>query len=277
MATYVIAVSGGVDSIALLHMMTQVTHHKIIVAHFDHGIRDDSAKDATFVGALAFEYGFPYETLREELGSGASEELARNRRYAFLRLVAKKYAGHIVTAHHSDDAIETIAINVHRGTGWRGLAVLDSDILRPLLQLSKVNLIKYAQQNNLKWREDSTNASSAYLRNRLRHLTHNLEPAVKNELLALRSRQMKSKRLIEQTIKDLVGVGPQYSRYFFTHIPNDVAIECLRYVTDAKLTRPQLERLLLAIKTASAKHLYQAGSGMTFNFTTRNFYLSLLK
>jgi len=277
MATYVIAVSGGVDSIALLHMMTQVTHHKIIVAHFDHGIRDDSAKDATFVGALASEFGFPYETLREELGSGASEELARNRRYAFLRSVAKKHAGHIVTAHHRDDAIETIAINIHRGTGWRGLAVLDSDILRPLLQLGKVNLIEYAQQHNLKWREDSTNASSAYLRNRLRRVTHNLEPAVKSELLALRSRQMKSKRLIEQTIKDLVGSGPQYSRYFFTHIPNDVAIECLRYVTGTKLTRPQLERLLLAIKTASPKHSYQAGSGITFNFTTRNFYSSLLK
>lgn len=277
MATYVIAVSGGVDSIALLHMMTQVTYHKIIVAHFDHGIRDDSAKDATFVGALASEYGFPYETLREELGSGASEELARNRRYAFLRSVAKKHAGHIVTAHHSDDAIETIAINIHRGTGWRGLAVLDSDILRPLLQLGKVNLIKYAQQHNLQWREDSTNASSAYLRNRLRRVTHNMEPAVKSELLALRSRQMKSKRLIEQTIKDLVGSGPQYSRYFFTHIPNDVAIECLRYVTGAKLTRPQLERLLLAVKTASPKHSYQAGSGITFNFTTRNFYSSLLK
>jgi tRNA(Ile)-lysidine synthase len=277
MATYVVAVSGGVDSIVLLHMMTQTTNHQIVVAHFDHGIRDDSAKDAIFVGALAAEYGFPYETLREELGPGASEELARNRRYVFLRSVAKKHAGLIVTAHHSDDAIETIAINIHRGTGWRGLAVLDSDILRPLLHLGKVNLIEYAQQHNLKWREDSTNASSAYLRNQLRRVTHNLEPAVKRELLALRSRQMKSKRLIEQTIKDLVGVGPQYSRYFFTHIPSDVAIECLRYVTDAKLTRPQLERLLLAVKTAGAKHSYQAGSGITFNFTTRNFYPSLLK
>lgn len=277
MATYVVAVSGGVDSIVLLHMLTQTSDHKIIVAHFDHGIRDDSAEDASFVGSLATEYGFTFESTREELGPHASEETARNRRYTFLRLVAKKYEGRIVTAHHGDDAIETIAINLHRGTGWRGLAVLDSDIVRPLLLHSKAKLIEYAQQRNLIWHEDSTNATTVYLRNRLRRLTQDLQPGVKRELLALRSQQVESKRLIEQAVVELVGLGPHYSRYFFTHIPSVVAIECLRYVTDARLTRPQLERALLAIKTAGVKHAYQAGSGITFNFTTRNFSLSLLK
>jgi tRNA(Ile)-lysidine synthase len=276
-AVYVVAVSGGVDSIVLLHMLQQTTGDKIIVAHFDHGIRDDSAKDAEFVGLLADKYGFPFETKREELGIRASEETARNRRYTFLRSVAKKYEGQIVTAHHGDDAIETIAINFHRGTGWRGLAVLDSDIVRPLLSYHKAELIEYALQHNLAWHEDSSNATTVYLRNRLRLLTKVLQPGVKRELLALRIQQVESKRLIEQAIVELVGSGPQYSRYFFTHIPPVVAIECLRYVTDARLTRPQLERLLLAIKTAGITHTYQAGSGLTFNFSTRNFSLSLLK
>ncbi|HEY8992363.1 MAG TPA: tRNA lysidine(34) synthetase TilS [Candidatus Microsaccharimonas sp.] len=277
MATYVVAVSGGVDSVSLLHMLSETTDHEIIVAHFDHGIRDDSSDDAAFVGSLAAKYGFPFETLREELGSNASEETARNRRYAFLRSLAKKYDGRIVTAHHADDVVETIAINFHRGTGWRGLAVLDSDILRPLLHLSKADLLEYAQQRSLNWREDSTNAGSAYLRNRLRHFTNDLAPDVKRELLALRAQQIESKRLIEQGIAELVGPGPDYSRYFFTHIPAQAGIECLRLVTDGALTRPQLERALLAIKTASPKSAYQAGSGLTFNFTTRNFSLSLLK
>ena len=277
MATYVVAVSGGVDSIALLHMLTQTTNHEIIVAHFDHGIRDDSAEDAAFVGSLATEYGFPFETLREELGPQVSEEMARNRRYTFLRNVAKKYNGRIVTAHHGDDVVETIAINLHRGTGWRGLAVLDSDILRPLTLLSKADLVEYAKQRGLDWREDSTNKSDKYLRNRLRQLTKVLDPEVKRELLALRSQQLQTKREINQGIAELVGDGPNYSRYFFTHIPPQVAIECLRFVTDAKLTRPQLERALLAIKTASPKSSCQAGSGVTFDFTTRNFSLSLLK
>lgn len=277
MATYVVAVSGGVDSVALLHMLTQTTDHEIVVAHFDHGIRDDSAQDAAFVGSLATAYGFPFETLREELGPQASEETARNRRYAFLRDIAKKYNGRIVTAHHADDVVETIAINLHRGTGWRGLAVLDSDILRPLTLLSKADLVAYAKQRGLEWREDSTNKSDKYLRNRLRQSTKALDPEVKRELLALWSQQLQTKREISQGIAELVGDGPNYSRYFFTHIPPQVAIECLRFVTDAKLTRPQLERALLAVKTASPKSTYQAGSGVTFDFTTRNFSLSLLK
>lgn len=277
MATYIVAVSGGVDSVVLLHMLTQATDHHIVVAHFDHGIRDDSHKDADFVESLAVEYGFPFEKRREELGPDTSEELARNRRYAFLREIAKKYNGSIVTAHHADDVVETIAINFHRGTGWRGLAVLDSDVLRPLVHLSKADLIAYAKNHDLTWHEDSTNSSDKYLRNRVRKSARALNPTAKRELLALRSQQLESKKLIEQSIKELIGDGPEYSRYFFTHIPSQVAVECLRYITKAKLTRPQLERALLAIKTASPKSSYQAGSGLTFDFTTRNFSFSLLK
>lgn len=258
-------------------MLSQTADHKIIVAHFDHGIRENSAEDATFVGMLATEYGFPFETKRVELGPDTSEEKARNERYAFLRAVAEKHKGRIVTAHHADDAIETIAINFHRGTGWRGLAVLDSDILRPLLRLTKNDLIEYARQHGLGWREDSTNASDAYLRNRIRKSAVALDDETKRELLALRSQQVEGKRLIEKEVTALVGQGPTYSRYFFSHIPVKVAIECLRYITDAQLTRPQLERALLAIKTAQPKSAYQAGSGVTFDFTTRNFSPSLLK
>lgn len=277
MATYIVAVSGGVDSVVLLHMLTQSKDHTIVVAHFDHGIRSDSADDAAFVKGLAKEYGFPYETRREVLGPKASEELARTRRYAFLREVADKYDGRVVTAHHSDDAVETIAINFKRGTGWRGLAVLDSDIMRPLLHLSKADLVDYAQQRSLAWREDSTNASDTYLRNRIRSSTKDLDEDVKRQLLSLRSQQIESKQLIDESISELIGNGPDYSRYFFTHIPVKVAVECLRSISGARLTRPQLERVLLAIKTAAPKTVYQAGSGVTFDFTTRNFSLSLLK
>lgn len=277
MTKFVVAVSGGVDSVVLLHMLSEVKDHDIIVAHFDHGIREDSAKDAVFVESLANQYGLPFETKRVELGSGASEEKARQARYEFLRSLAKKYNARIVTAHHADDVIETIAINFKRGTGWRGLAVLDSDILRPLLQLSKKDLIEYAHKRNLAWREDATNASDAYLRNRIRRQMIDIDDETKRELLALRSQQLEGKRQIQAEVINLVGDGPLYDRYFFSHIPVNVAIECLRYVTQAQLTRPQLERALLAIKTAQPKTSYQAGSGVTIDFTTRNFSLSLLK
>lgn len=272
-----VAVSGGVDSVSLLHMLSEATDHEIIVAHFDHGIREDSAEDAVLVASLAEKYGFEYETQKVALGPQASEETARYHRYAFLRNIANKHNAKIITAHHGDDVIETIAINFHRGTGWRGLAVLDSDVFRPLLHLSKADLVKYAQQRKLVWREDSTNSSDKYLRNRLRPAAAALDTDVKRQLMALRSQQLESKKQIDTHIAALIGEGPNYSRYFFTHIPPQVALECLRYVTRAKLTRPQLERALLAIKTASSKSSYQAGAGITFDFTTRNFSFSLLK
>ena len=277
MTRIIAAISGGVDSVVLLDMLANSSDDEIIVAHFDHGIRDDSASDATFVRGLASSYGYPFETQRVELGPTASEEKARNARYAFLRSVAKKHDAHIVTAHHADDAIETVAINLHRGTGWRGLAVLDSDIRRPLLHLSKADLLNYAASHDLQWREDSTNASDAYLRNRLRKHVHVLEDDAKRQLLALRSQQIDTKQKIDQEMSALVGSGPKYSRYFFTHVPLVVAVECLRYITKARLTRPQLERALLAIKTAGPKSSYHAGAGIAFDFTTRNFSLSLLK
>ena len=277
MSRYVVAVSGGVDSVVLLDMLSRVDGHEIIVAHFDHGIRDDSSDDALFVGGLAKKYGYRFETLREELGETASEERARDRRYAFLRSVASRHDARIVTAHHSDDAAETIAINVHRGTGWRGLAVLDSDIVRPLLGVSKATLLRYADQHDLEWHQDSTNAGDAYLRNRLRGAVASLMADQKADLLVRRRRQLTLKKRIDAEVARLNGDGPEYSRYFYSHIPKNVAIECLRAVVDAKLTRPQLERTLLAIKTALPGSVYHAGAGMSFDFTTRNFSLSLLK
>lgn len=274
---FIVAVSGGVDSIALLHKLAQQPNVELIVAHFDHGIRGNSAEDAKFVKDLARGYGLKFETRREELGKNASEELARDRRYEFLRSIAKKYDGKIVTAHHGDDVVETVGINMVRGTGWRGLAVLDSDIVRPLLGLSKQDILKYAKKHGLQWCEDSTNASDNYLRNRLRRKMSKLDEDSRRQLLGLREHQVKSKKEIEDEVRSLIGDGPSYSRYFFSQIDEKTGIECLRYITRAKLTRPQLRSALLAIKTSQAGKKYQAGAGVEFRFTSRNFSLELIK
>ncbi len=280
---YVIAVSGGVDSVVLLDMFIQWANvspagdYELIVAHFDHGIRSDSAQDAQFVAKLARHRGLAFESSREELGSGASEELARTRRYQFLRAVARIHSAGLVTAHHADDAIETIAINMTRGTGWRGLAVLDSDIIRPLLDASKAEIIDYASSRQLDWHEDSTNASDDYLRNRIRHTLDRLDDDSKRQLLGLRAQQIALKRQIDDEAQRLVGDGSSQSRYFFTHLDPVTAGECLRRVTRAQLTRPQLQRALLAIKTARPGAVYQAGGSVHFRFTSRNFEVELIK
>lgn len=269
---YIVAVSGGVDSVVLLDMMTKVPGNELVVAHFDHGIRSDSADDARFVAQLARKHNLPYSGKREELGKLAGEALARERRYAFLRELADHHQAPIVTAHHLDDLVETVAINLQRGTGWRGLAALDSDVLRPLIDIPKEKLIQYAKANNLEWREDSTNSSDAYLRNRIRRKAH-LSEDTKRQLRALHSHQKQLKKEIEAEVSKLIGEGPEYDRYLLTHMPRVTALECLRFITRGALTRPQLERCLLAVKTAAAGSQYEAGSGVKIRFSPRHFSL----
>lgn len=276
MSTYVVAVSGGVDSVVLLDMLSK-TSHEVIVAHFDHGIRTDSASDAEFVRTLAERYGYVFEMKREELGAAASEEHARNRRYAFLRAVATKYGAPLVTAHHADDVVESITINLTRGTGWKGLAVLDSDVIRPLIDMTKSEVVDYAHTHGLEWREDSTNASDAYLRNRIRRKLESVAGDTKLQLRALRAQQIEIKRNIQSEVVHLLGDGPEYSRYFFTYVDAAVAMECLYVAVHGRLTRPQLGRAVLAIKVNLAGTNFEAGGGVLLRFTSRNFTVELIK
>lgn len=269
----IVAVSGGVDSVVLLDMLVKQGKHSLIVAHFDHGIRSESAEDEVFVRQLAESYGLKYVSKREVLGSSASEALARDRRYTFLKNEAKKHQAQLVTAHHLDDLVESIAINLHRGTGWRGVAVFGSPIVRPLLNMPKAAIIQYARKNQLAWREDATNNTDAYLRNRLRKKTALLPIDHKRQLHALQSTQRQLNREITKEVYALVGRGPSYSRYLFTALPIRVALECLRVITNGSLTRPQLERLLHTVKTAANGKKYEAGSGIIAQFSTRNFTL----
>lgn len=281
---YLLAVSGGVDSIVLLDLVTKrklLGPGKIIVAHFDHGIRPDSAEDELFVRALAKQHNLMYLSKREELGPDASEELARNRRYEFLRGRAYKYNAKIVTAHHADDVMETIAINVSRGTGWRGVAVLDSDdIERPLLSVSKNKLLKYANDNGLEWREDSTNSDTKYLRNKIRQELNETSVDDVRTFSLYRNRQVAIKRIVEDEIKSILKeslVSGRFSRYVFIMVPQVVGCELLRYIligaTGVGATRPQLERALIAIKTYGHDKRYELSGIATIYFTSTEFII----
>lgn len=273
---YVVAVSGGVDSVVLLDMLVSgklLKSEKLIVAHFDHGIRDTSDADARFVETLARKCNLIYEYARVELGKHASEAEARAKRYEFLREVAKKYSATIVTAHHQDDLIETIAINLSRGTGWRGLAVLGgTEIVRPLLGYRKSELYEYALGRGLEWVEDETNASDTYLRNRLRRkLNSKLSDAKRKKLVEYWKKQLTLRAEIEAEDRKLLSGSPTLSRYFFTHISEETAAELLRIGLGFAITRPQTVRLLHAIKTAKAGTVMEIGAGRTARFTTRDF------
>lgn len=261
----------------LLDKLSKEKDLELVVAHFDHGIRKESADDAEFVKELARIYGLLFETKREDLGAKASEETARKHRYDFLRSVAKKHNARLLTAHHADDVIESIAINLKRGTGWRGLAVLDSDVIRPLTDLTKSEIVEYAEKNGLTWREDHTNSSESYLRNRLRKQTMNLDTDTKRQILALWSTQKAAKKEIDEIVETLLSKGQNYERYLFASLEMPVAVEILRYVTEGRLTRPQLKRALHAIKTFLPGKTLEAGDGVELSFTPRNFSVKLIK
>lgn len=179
---FVLAISGGVDSVCLLDMVAKTfkdANKRFLVAHADHGIRQNSDWDARFVVALAEKYGLKSKVKKLRLGAKASEGLARDKRYQYLKSL--KF-GPIVTAHHQDDLVETTILNLTRGTHRRGLISLKSDqhIVRPLLRASKLDLINYAVKNHLEWLEDETNVSPRYRRNRLRQKLSSLEKSNPN-------------------------------------------------------------------------------------------------
>ena len=154
---YVLAVSGGVDSMVLLDLLSKLPDIELVVAHFNHGIRDDSDEDEGLVIAAAQRYGLPFAVGLGKLGPCTSEDEARQARYAFLEEVQEDFeAGGIITAHHLDDLIETAFLNILRGTNSRGLiAITDNPkITRPILKTSKKSILKYAQEHSLRWRED---------------------------------------------------------------------------------------------------------------------------
>lgn len=288
MNTYVVGVSGGVDSVVLLHKLihdesvwlTNLPKGEIIVAHFDHGIRDDSADDAIFVQKLAEKYGLEYTTKREELGVTSSEEMARRRRYAFLSTVAQQHDGLIMTAHHADDLLETVAINCQRGTGWRGLAVLGrSDVWRPLLSMRKKAILQYAAEHNLQWREDSTNSSQKYLRNRMRAALRMASDDSVEYMALLRSRQAELRDQIEAEGNSVLPAGIYYPRHLFISIGSDVAVEllrhiCLRHLQDS-LTIKQRQQMLHAIKTLHSGRVYEISNGITLRFTKTEFIVEV--
>ena len=177
----VVAVSGGVDSIVLLHALHSLANRlnlSLWVAHLNHQIRAESSDDATFVKNLCDQWELPYfgescDVLAMSGQEKISLEMAgRKARRDFLKRVAGQVdADQIVLAHHQDDQVETFLLRLLRGSGQSGLAsmrVSQEGWWRPLLGCSREQILAYAQQNDLTWVEDESNRDPVFLRNRLR-------------------------------------------------------------------------------------------------------------
>lgn len=257
-----VAVSGGVDSMALLHMLQTKPGLKLVVAHFDHGIRDDSAEDRKLVQAFAKANGLKFVYEEGMLGAGTSEARARDARYRFLRKVLKDTnSAAIVTAHHQDDVLETAIINLLRGSGRKGLTSLGNrpGIERPLLAVPKRDLVAYAKEQGLRWHEDSTNQNTDYLRNYVRHrLLPRFDEPARARLWEIISNAKETNLEIDSLLLnqlDLKSTGGNLDRYWFTQLPHAVARETMAAWLRANDLRDfdskTLERLVVAAKVAA--------------------------
>ncbi|MBT3219447.1 MAG: tRNA lysidine(34) synthetase TilS [Proteobacteria bacterium] len=184
-----VAVSGGVDSVCLLDLLCETAgwHGGLLeVLTVDHGMRTDGAADADFVEALAAEKGLGCTRADLTLGANASEALCREERYQVFSALS---VDRVALGHHADDQAETVLLNLLRGTGIVGLAGMEwqhGAYVRPMLGISRQQLMRWAEWRQLKWREDPTNGDSRVLRNRIRHevmpLLEELRPGARDGL-----------------------------------------------------------------------------------------------
>ncbi len=224
-----LAVSGGLDSMVLLHLMQQIDY-KFAVLHCNFKLRDkESDGDEKFI--------YDYCTKREifcvvgnfqtdfyaKKAKLSTQVAARNLRYEWFdeQLVAKKY-DYVLTAHHLDDSLETFIINLSRGTGLDGLTGIptqNKSIIRPLLPFSRQEIENYATENKINWREDSSNESDKYLRNKIRH---HVVPALKDLNENFLSNFYKTQNFLQQSnnlVEDAVDFA---SGFAFEKVGNDL-------------------------------------------------------
>jgi tRNA(Ile)-lysidine synthase len=180
--TLVIGLSGGADSVALTDALAALDPERrprLVAAHLDHGLRPDSPDDARFCERLCERLGIPFRAGRADVARRAHsdgdgiEAAARCERYAFLRRVARETgAAAIAVAHTRDDQAETLLLHLLRGAGGSGLGGMrhrSGDLLRPLLEVSREQVLEHLRSRGLEWREDPSNADPAFTRNRVRH------------------------------------------------------------------------------------------------------------
>ncbi len=273
--TFLLAISGGVDSMVLAHLFLELGY-SFEVVHCNFQLREDAILDEQLVVDWCAKHAIKchvkhFDTVQymEEQGV-AVQEAARDLRYAYFReLLAQHALDLIVTAHHAHDNIETVLFNLLRGTsikGLTGMQVLQSDIFRPLLSFSKKEILSFAKKNNVSWREDVSNNKSDYSRNFLRNemlpLIEKEFPNVHNKLLGTIKR-LKDVELIYTTEvenrrkKLLIKTGRNSFKVAVKKLEQQVPLRTVIYelFNSFGLSEKQIDEVLKIMKSQAGSRL----------------------
>ena len=258
------AVSGGRDSVCLLHYLTTIAPRRgftVAAAHLNHRMRPEAQRDEDFVRGLCREWNVPFYTeaapvyeMAARWGLGVEETGRRLRYDFFLRTADAIGAAYIATAHHAQDQAETVLLNLLRGTGPEGLGGIPpvrGRIIRPLLQTGRAEIEDYLQKNGLPHVEDSTNEDTHYARNRLRR---ELWPQLETVNPAVT-------RAIGRTAEIVRGENAYLDTLAAERLPAEgTAVETAALLAAPEPLRPRMVRLLLdrlptGKKDVSAVHM----------------------
>ena len=262
----------------LLDLMSRNAMSKkydLVVAHFDHGLRDESDQDCEFVRRMSKSYGLLFVTTRAIL-SDSSEQTSRSERHAWLsRICTEQKANAVITAHHADDLIETSLLNLARGSLHRGLAPMQGGrIPRPLLGVSRNELRQYARGHNIEWREDPTNQNTDNPRNFLRHvlLAHADDPWRTSYLELISQTANLNQEILRGTHELVKDFRKNESEYLFPRnfikslslleLEEVLAYIILKLDPDAELDKRILSEISLFLKTSKPHRVRPIRKGL---------------
>lgn len=258
-----LAVSGGIDSVVLVHLC-KLAQLNFSVAHCNFQLRgEESNADVVFVETLAEKLKVPFFTTVFDTKKIAKKEqlstqlAARKLRYQwFSEIMENKSIDFLFTAHHADDNLETFLINTIRGTGLQGLTGIpeqNEKIIRPLLPFDRKSITAYAKKHKIEWREDRSNASDAYFRNRIRH---HLVPLLKEENENFLPRFLKTQQNLQQS-EQLIE---DYTTILFSKIVTEKAGDyhlAVQAFADVPHPRAVLYQLLNGFGFTAWEDIYQ--------------------
>ena len=283
----ILCVSGGSDSIALLHLCHQLNRlfrWQLHILHFHHGLREESDEEARFVRNLSqrLNLEFHLRTTRDfQSETSGLQEKARNwRRAEALKLREEIRADSILTAHHAEDQLETWLLKWLRGahlSGLQGMSRSDPPFIRPLLHFRKNMLSDFLKENGFEWREDASNQDSKYMRNRVRNELLPLLRTLSREGIESRIRDLDSQsRLLQKELESqsqiwLEKIGPVSELPISVieseseFLQQEILVRFITGKTGIALSYRQLEKICTLVRNSTNPWSYHLEGEWTIN------------